>query len=320
MGLLIVILNYRTARLTIDCLRSLADKLDEVPGTRALVVDNGSADGSDHQIAAAIADSGWSSWCELMALSDNLGFAAGNNRGLEKLKTTYRDCEWVLLLNSDTVVHPGALRHSHQVMLSDPKIGLMSCLLLNADGSLQNVTRAFPRPMTQVLSQFGLPWVFPRLFGWANVYDVSDDLLRVKRDCDWLGGAYMFMRRDALEQVGGMDESFFFYGEDIEFCHRFHRRGWRVHYDPAAAITHIGGSSSDPTRVAKKQKNVFMWQARYQVQRKCFGRLAAVTVRAADIAAFGVRKLKMLLTGKSNTETYRNVSDALGLLLKPLRP
>jgi GT2 family glycosyltransferase len=321
MSLLIIILNYRTAKLTVDCLRSLADKLGEVPGTRALVVDNGSGDGSATEIAAAIAENGWGQWCELLALSENLGFAAGNNRGIEKLKELpYRECEWVLLLNSDTIVHAGALRHSHQVMLSDPKIGMMSCLLLNADGSLQNVTRDFPSPLRQVMCQFGLPWIFPKLFSWADIYDVPDHLLRVKRDCDWLGGAFMFIRRKALDEVGGMDESFFFYGEDIEFCHRFHRKGWRVHYDPAAAITHIGGSSSDPTRVGKKQKNVFMWQARYQVQSKCYGALAPWIVRAADVMALGTRKLKMLLTGKSNTDTYRNVSDALGLLLKPLRP
>ena len=83
---------------------------------------------------------------------------------------------------------------------------------------------------------------------------------------------------------------------------------------------HVGGSSSDPTRVAQKQRNIYMWQARYQVQRKCYGALAAWMVRGADIFAFGVRKVKMLLTGKSGTENYRNVSDALELLLKPLEP
>ena len=320
MSLLIVILNYRTGGLTVDCLRSLADKLDEVPGTRALVVDNGSGDGSSAQIAEAIAANHWGKWCELMSLQTNVGFAAGNNRGLATLQTTYKDSKWVLLLNSDTLVHPGALRLSHHVMQSEPKIGMMSCLLLNPDGTTQNVTRKFPSPLRQILCAFGLPWMFPKAFGWADVYDVPEAQLKIKRDCDWLGGAYMFLRRDALEQVGGMDESFFFYGEDIEFCYRFHKRRWRVHYDPGASIVHIGGSSSDPSRVGKKQKNIFMWQARYQVQKKCYGLAAAWAVRAGDIAAFGVRKLKMLLTGKTQSDTYRNVSDALGMLLKPLKP
>lgn len=321
MGLLVVILNYRTGRLTVDCLRSLQDKIGEVPGTRVLVVDNGSADGSAEQVAAAIAENGWGSWCTLMALDENVGFAGGNNRGLETLKTTNKDCEWVLLLNSDTIVYEGALRYCHEMMQREPKVGMMSCLLLNKDGSLQNVTRNFPTPLRQSICALGLPWMFPKFFGWADVYDVPDQMLKTKRDCDWLGGAFMFMRREALEQVGGgLDASFFFYGEDIEFCHRFHRKGWRVHYDPGVSIMHIGGSSSDPTRVGTKQRNIYMWQARYQVQVKCYGRLAAWLVRGVDILAFSLRKLKMLLTGKSGTETYRNVSDALGLLVKPLRP
>jgi GT2 family glycosyltransferase len=177
-------------------------------------------------------------------------------------------------------------------MQANPKIGLMSCRLLNPDGSTQNVTRRFPSPFRQILCAFGLPWIFPRLFGWADVYDVPAAQLEIKQDCDWIIGAYMFIRRAALDQVGPMDEGFFFYGEDIEFCHRFHRHGWRVHYDPGTAIVHLGGSSSDPTRVARKTKDIYMWNARYHVQRQCYGRSAAWAVRAGDIAAFGLRKLK----------------------------
>jgi N-acetylglucosaminyl-diphospho-decaprenol L-rhamnosyltransferase len=291
MNLLIVILNYRTAEMTLDCLRSLANVRDEVPGTRVLVIDNGSADDSPARLADAIAAQRWASWCELLALPNNIGFAAGNNRGLDQLKTAYPEAQWVLLLNSDTIVHPGALRRSHEVMQAHPAIGLMSCRLRNRDGSAQNVTRRFPLPFPQILCAFGLPWIFPRLFGWADVYDVPASRLEIKQDCDWIIGAYMFIRRQALDEVGPMDESFFFYGEDIEFCHRFRRRGWRVHYDPAASITHLGGSSSDPTRVARATRDAYILKARYHVQRRCYGRFAAHAVRLADILADGLRAL-----------------------------
>lgn len=320
MGLLILILNYRTGKLTVDCLRSLADKIGEVPGTRALIVDNGSGDGSAQQIADEIAAQNWGGWATLLALTENLGFAGGNNRGLKTLKDQYKEVEYVLLLNSDTIVHAGALTYSHALMQAAPAIGMMSCLLLNADGSSQNVTRKFPSPLRQTVCALGLPWILPKLFAWADVYDVPEEQLKIKRDCDWLGGAYMFIRRSALDRTGPLDASFFFYGEDIEFCHRFHRCGYRVHYDPTVAITHIGGSSSDPTRVPTKQRSIYMWQARYMVQKKCYGSLAAWMVRAADILAFGLRKTKMFLSGKRRTETYKTVSDALVLLLKPLRP
>ncbi|HSI33544.1 MAG: glycosyltransferase family 2 protein [Phycisphaerae bacterium] len=323
-NLLIVILNYRTPRLTVDCLRSLQDKLDEVPGTKAIVVENGSADGSADTIARAIADNNWSDWAELLALADNRGFAGGNNAALDLLNTDprFKETPWVLLLNSDTLIHPGALRYCHEMMQAEPTVGVMSCQLLNADGSLQNVTRDFPTPVKQAVCSFGLPWTWPRRFKWADIYDISDDLLKQKRDVDWLGGAFMFMRRTALDQIGGgLDHSFFFYGEDIEFCHRFHKHGWRVHYDPTVAITHIGGSSSDPTRVSGKLKNIYMWQARYQVQKKCYGHAAAWLIRGCDVLALGLKKAKMLITGKrrSDPDRYKNVSDALAMLLKPLR-
>jgi GT2 family glycosyltransferase len=167
---------------------------------------------------------------------------------------------------------------------------------------------------------FGLPWTHPQRFAWADVYDVPPHLLTKKRDVDWLGGAFMFIRRKALDDIGErMDESFFFYGEDIEFCFRFRTHGWRVHYDPTVSITHIGGSSSDPTRVPDKLKNVYTWQARYLVQKKCYGRPAAWLVRACDVVALGLRKAKMLATGKRDSERYRNVSDALSILVRPLR-
>jgi hypothetical protein len=321
--LLIIILNYRTAGLTVDCLRSLADKQQEIPGGfRVVVVENGSGDQSAAVIRHAIQATGWRDWATLMVLPENRGFAGGNNAALALLEAQYREAPYVLLLNSDTIVRPGALRYCYELMEREPTIGVMSCLLLNADGSLQNVTRDFPTPLKQAICSFGLPWTWPARFRWADVYDVPDDLLRQKRDVDWIGGAFMFIRAAALEAIGGrMDESFFFYGEDIEFCFRFHRRGWRVHYDPAVAITHIGGSSSDPTRVAEKLKNVYTWQARYRVQRKCYGRAAAWMVRACDIVALALRKARMVLTGRrrSDPERYRSVSEALALVVRPLR-
>jgi len=320
--LLIIILNYRTPRLTIECLRSLSDKLGEVPGTRVVVVENGSADGSGREIADAIGDNGWAAWADLLLLPVNRGFAGGNNAALDLLRSDdrFKAAPWVLLLNSDTIVHPRVLRYCYDLMRHDLRIGVMSCMLRNADGSPQNVTRDFPTPLKQAVCAFGLPWTHPQRFAWADVYDVPPKLLTTKRDVDWLGGAFMFVRRKALDDIGGrMDESFFFYGEDIEFCHRFRRHGWRVHYDPAVSITHIGGSSSDPTRVPDKLKNVYTWRARYLVQKKCYGRPAAWLVRACDVVALGLRKVKMLATGKRDSERYRNVSDALSILVRPLR-
>jgi GT2 family glycosyltransferase len=205
-------------------------------------------------------------------------------------------------------------------MQREPRIAVMSCQLQDADGAIQNTTRAFPTPLKQALCAFGLPWAWPGAFAWADIYHVSDELLRTRRDAQWLCGAFLFTRASALREIGGhLDNSFFFYGEDIELCFRFHRHNWRVHYDPAVAITHIGGSSSDPTRVDERLKNAYVWQARYRIQRVCYGRAAAAFVRAADVIALSLRKAKLFCSGQRRTDRYRNVSDALSILLKPLR-
>ncbi len=322
MNLLIVILNYRTPQVTVDCLASLNDKQEEIPGGfRAVVVENGSGDGSGRRIHEAVRQNNWADWAELLESSENRGFAGGNNAALELLATKYRGVRYVLLLNNDTIVHAGALAHCFELMERESDIGVMSCLLLNSDGSPQNVTRDFPSPLKQAVCTFGLPWHLPGYFAWADIYTVPDALLKQKRDVDWLGGAFNFIRVTALKDVGGgLDDSFFFYGEDIEFCFRFHKHGWRVHYDPAAAITHIGGASSDPRRIGEKLKNAYVWRARYQVQRKCYGVTAAWFIRACDLLALALRKATMFLKGRnrSEPEQYRHVSDALAILLKPL--
>lgn len=318
MSLLIIIVNYRTPQLTVDCLRSLAGRIGEVPGTRVLVLDNASGDSSVEQIRGAIADPHWETWATLLPLDRNWGFAGGNNRGLETLKDIHRDVKYVLLLNSDTIVRPGALRHCFNVMEAEPSIGVMSCLLLNSDGSMQNVARKFPTPPRMAACSLGLPWLMPRRFGWADLDDPIWDRLTVQRDVEWLGGAFMFIRRELIDRIGGLDEDFFFYGEDIEFCHRVWKAGYRCRYDPGASITHIGGSSSDPTRVPSKQRNVYVWQARYLLQKKCYGRFAAAMLRLIDITGFALRYIKLRIKGKRHKAEYDSFRKMLAMLLRPL--
>jgi GT2 family glycosyltransferase len=166
----------------------------------------------------------------------------------------------------------------------DAGVGVMSCKVLNADGSIQNVTRRFPSPSRVAMMLAGLPWKLPRLFGWADCEDLGWDRERTARDVDWVGGAFMMIRSEVLERLGGLDESFFFYGEDVEFCRRAWRAGWRVRYEPVGSITHLGGASSDPGRLPERARSTHAWNGRYLVQRRCYGRVAAAVVRRMDLA------------------------------------
>jgi hypothetical protein len=215
-----------------------------------------------------------------------------------------RGARYVLLLNSDTIVHAGSLAPCLAVVEREQFIGAMSCRVLNADGSLQNVARRIPTPLNQFVSALGLPWKLPRWFGWADTEDAGWDREQACRDVGWIGGAFMLLRGDMVRRIGLLDEAFFFYGEDIEFCHRVRRAGWRVHYAPVGTITHLGGASSDPTRLPANQRVAHRWAARYLVQRKCHGAWAAWLVRLIDVLGYRAR-LALARVGGSRTEAKR---------------
>lgn len=307
----IIVLNYRTCDVTLACLRSVHAVHAEVEHLSVVVVDNASGDGSAERLRQEMQAQGWDRWMSLIVSEQNLGFAGGNNLGIRHAMRQPDPSDYVLLLNSDTLVHPGALAHSLRVMEAEPQVGLMSCCLLNADGTVQNVIRRFPHPLMMTVCALGLPWRWPRLFGWANCNDTSDALLQQKGDWDWIGGAFMFIRRTALDAVGLLDEDFFFYGEDIEFCWRFHKAGWRVHYDPGASIAHLGGGSSDPSRLPSDFKSRQQWRARYLVQRKCYGAWAERWLRGVDRGILLLQKAKARFRQGRDSMEYARLSQSL---------
>jgi N-acetylglucosaminyl-diphospho-decaprenol L-rhamnosyltransferase len=314
MSLHVVVINFRTPKYTIDCLASLEPEVRSLPGTVVHLVDNASGDDSLPRIREAISARGWSGWVHLMAEEKNLGFAGGNNVALRRILAMENPPRYVLLLNSDTVVHPGCLAACLAAMEADPGVGMLGCLLLNADGTMQNAARKFPTPLRETVRALGLPWIAPKAFGWADIDDPAWDRTATTRDVEWICGAFMFLRTDALRQAGMLSEEFFFYGEDLEFCHRFHRTGWRIRHDPRGVVTHFGGVSSDDARLAATLRNSLTWSAWFKVQRLCYGRLAAAWLRAVYVLAFGARSLRLKWTGQADSEKYRRYREQFDML------
>lgn len=306
-------MNFRTPGLTNDCLRSLAPEVAANPGTRVVVVENGSGDDSAARIGEVLEAEGWRGWCTLVVTEKNWGFAGGNNRGFERMKAE-GGAKYYLLLNSDTLVRPGCLADCLKLMEADPTIGVLSCRLLNKDGSAQNVCRKFPSPARCLVTALSLPWKLPRVFGWADCEDLGWDRNTVARDVDWLGGAFLLARGDWVGKHGLLDERFFFYGEDIEFCHRVWRTGFRCHYDPRATVVHLGGSSSDPSRMASNTRNIHSWRGRYLVQRFCYGRVAEFLLKCVDLVNVWARVLIGRVRGKRGTPQHNEMIDALRIL------
>lgn len=313
--LLVVIVNFRTPKLTIDCLRTLCPEVPTIPGgMRAVVVENGSGDDSAARLGAAIDEHGWRSWATLAVSDVNRGFSGGNNWGVRQSPPSRH----LLLLNSDTLVEPGCLRHCYDRLEADPTIGAMSCHLKNADGSTQIACRRLPTPLRSAITASGLAWRFPRLLGWADTEDPGWDRAAESREVEWIGGAFLWTRGEFYRSTGGLDEDFFFYGEDIEYCHRLRKAGYRIVHDPAVAITHLGGASSRPASQETEMTRINRWTARYLVQRKCYGRPSAWFLRSVDVALHAGRRLGLALLGRRHTEQYAAVRLNLATLLRPL--
>ncbi|MBW4081580.1 glycosyltransferase family 2 protein [Paenibacillus sp. S150] len=228
----IIILNYNTCRLTMDCLRSVYDSETKF-FYEIILIDNNSRDDSVERISREFPD------VLLIANSENVGFARGNNQGMEVASGRY-----VLLLNSDTVIRKDTLETMLEFMDSRPDLGASGCKVILPDGSLDKACkRGFPTPAASFYYAFGFSKLFPdrpRFNGYQLGYLDPDQAYPV--DC--LVGAFMLVRRQTIDQVGGLDGEFFMYGEDLDWCFRIKEAGWGIYYYPQTSIVHLKGGSA----------------------------------------------------------------------------
>jgi GT2 family glycosyltransferase len=235
MDVSVIIINWNTESLLRDCLRSVYEMTDGV-AFEVLVVDNASSDGSVAMVEQEFPQ------VTLIRNADNRGFAAANNQAMALAKGRY-----VLLLNSDTVVLDDVIGATARFADAHPDAAVVGCRVLNADRSLQPTCFMYPSLLNMFLSSSYLYKVLPksRFFGRERMtwWDRTDT-----RDVDVVTGCYMLVRRKAIDQVGGMDENFYMYGEETDWCYRFRQAGWRIVFTPAGQIIHFGGASSSQVR------------------------------------------------------------------------
>jgi len=198
-----------------------------------IVVDNASTDGSAEMVRREFPGA------QLIVNRFNRGFAAGNNQALRRARGRYR-----LLLNSDTVVHPGAFAEVVRFMDAHPDAAAAGLRILNPDRTLQYSCRRFPRLTTGLFRKVPLGRLIPDN-RWNREYLMSDWPHDTVREVDWVSGAVMCMRAEALAQVGLLDEGYYMYCEDVDWCYRARQAGWRIYYLPRAVVTHAIGRSSD---------------------------------------------------------------------------
>ena len=226
LDLSIVILNYRTPDLLVDCLTALEQHPYTLGSSEIWVVDNASGDDTVARVREHAPH------VQMMVNDRNLGFAAGNNRGMARA-----DGRYIMLLNPDTRVHAGALDELVQFMDATPGAGAAGAQLIDPDGEIQTSCRTFPNLLAVTIR--GTP-----LYRWFDNhpslrrYLMSDWDHESSRQVDWVLGACLIIRRQAWEAVGPLDEGFFMYYEDIDWCYRAQAKGWAIFYVPSARITH----------------------------------------------------------------------------------
>lgn len=233
MTISVVIVSHNTKHFLIACLQALYSSQDLNQPLQVIVVDNASQDGSVEAVLAGFPQA------DVVSGSENLGFSKANNIGLEK-----SNGEYILFLNPDTVVNPDVLRTMEDYLSEHPSVGMVGCKLITADGKLDLACRRkFPSAWDGFCRATGLSELFPKwpLFGGYNLRYL-DENKTYPVDC--INGAFMFCRRKAVLEVGPMDEAYFMYAEDLDWCYRFKQSGWQVVYHPAATTLHFKGVSS----------------------------------------------------------------------------
>jgi GT2 family glycosyltransferase len=231
--LAIIIVSYNTRQLLDDCLASIFAAERPSGGLDVIVVDNGSRDGSVEMTAEKYPA------VTLLPLTDNLGFAAANNRGAKNSHS-----EYILFLNSDTTINEDALVKPLAYMQAHPEAGALTVNLIYPNGQRDpDNHRGFPTPWNALCHFSGLSKLFPDNPRFNGYFQSYADFSRT-HPVDVIAGSYMLMPRPVFAELGGWDEDYFFYGEDIDFCYRIRQAGYQIVYYPHVGVLHYKGASS----------------------------------------------------------------------------
>jgi GT2 family glycosyltransferase len=237
----IVIVSWNTCDLLEECLESIKEEAGDIV-IEVIVVDNASSDGSADMVEKEFPS------VRVIRNEENIGFAGASNHGIRESNGRY-----VLLLNPDTVILDGAVEKTVEFMDNETNAGIATCKVLNADRSFQICYgEQFPGLWMLITGGSSLRSAFKFLFSDSSIseYDIHRS-----HPVEWVMGAFMMIRREVVRQIGLLDESFFMYGEEPDYCYRARKYGWEMWYTNEGEIIHLGGESTNQI----KQRSVIDW-------------------------------------------------------------
>jgi N-acetylglucosaminyl-diphospho-decaprenol L-rhamnosyltransferase len=325
MELLVVIVNYKVTDLTIDCLKSVAPEIARVPGTKVAVCENGTSPADAQRLRDAIAENGWGGWASVTEIFPNRGFTGGNNEIIRPALQSSDPPRYVLLLNSDTIVLPHAFEALVQFMEGHPKVGIAGSRLEKPDGEVHVSAFRYHGIANEFDRGLRLGIVSKALARW----ELAPPPRQIAHEADWVAGASMIVRKEVFDAIGLLDEGYYTYFDDIDFCLRARKAGWPTWYVPESRVIHLVGCStkiSDPKKEqVNKRRPKYWYQARARFFIKSYGPLYAAMADIAFLSGCALWRVRRLIERKPDSDprhmmldTFLNSVFVRGWRVKPV--
>jgi GT2 family glycosyltransferase len=298
----VIIVSWNARSYLRDCLISVrqtgASCVQEV-----IVVDNASKDGSPEMVEEEFPE------VDLIRAGGNLGFARANNLAMKRAKGSI-----YALVNSDVIIHPGCLERLAAFLEQHHRVGLVGPRVIGGDGNLQRTCHRIPTVWNTVCRVLAIDRVLPR-WGLFSGFEMPHRYHDKCGEVEVLSGCFWVARKEAVDEVGGLDERFFFYGEDIDWCKRFWDTGWKLMFVPEAMATHFGGASSSnaPLRFSIEihRANLKYWQKHHGIVGQGTYYLLATVHHGLRLVARMLKKISGL--GDSPESKHKLKEDAVCL-------
>ncbi|HEX3356928.1 MAG TPA: glycosyltransferase family 2 protein [Tepidisphaeraceae bacterium] len=304
MNLFIVIVNYRTPDLTISCLRSLAPQLPA--SAKVVITDNLSGDDSVERISAAIQQNNWT-WATMMPLERNGGFAFGNNAAIRPALASPDAPKYILLLNPDTELRDNAISALTDYMDSHPEIGIAGSRLEDPDGTPQCSAFRFHSIVSEFEHGIRLGLVSKLLSSSVVRQPIPDH----ETQTDWVAGASMIIRREVFEKTGLLDEKYFMYYEEVDFCLAAQKAGFKIGYAPQSRVIHLVGAASQlsDARKHRKRRPTFWFDSRRRYFVKNHGVFHAALADLAFTIGFALWRMRRFVQQKQDPDPPKMLGD-----------
>jgi GT2 family glycosyltransferase len=303
----VVIVTYRSAEFTVESLKSVGrERSAEGFGIRAIVVDN--ASGDLPAIEQAVAANDWSSWVTPVLAPKNGGFAYGNNLGIERAYVAAVP-NYVYLLNPDAQVRPGAIFSLVRFLEAHPNVGIAGSSFENLDGSDWPIAFRFPTLVSEINQGLDFSLAARLLRKW----EVAQHMDKKPQPVDWICGASMLIRPEVFAAIGGLDENYFLYFEETDFCYRAKQAGFPTWYVPESRVMHIAGQSTKVTErdAGLKRLPMYWFESRRRYFAMTFGIAHAMVIDMAALIAYSIGMFKRVALRRTNTAVPHLIRDLI---------